>query len=141
MLKAEIKVGESYLASGTGLGRAEVIAEPELDPYRSRRYNVKVNYPDAPPDTPETRKSQTIATGDIVRLWTPEDQQRFENRLLIAEEQRGWQEELQLAGYDGRVQIGADRSMRITFTGRAAERVLEILTGHEIPDEKKGMDE
>lgn len=138
MLKSEIRVGESYVIGGHGLGRALVLEPPEAAPYRNRKFTVKVEYPDAPASTPDHRRKMVASTTDISRKWNEEDQKRFEKMQRAIEDQRGWQEELLLAGYDGVVHVSTNMKIQITFSGRAAELVLEKLTGHEIPEDKKG---
>ena len=139
MRKADIKVGGSYLVGGHGRGRAVVISEPTPHPYRGRRFQGVVEYPDAPVTLGQTHKENvTTDLEDIVREWLPKDQERFEHMIQRIEDQRGWQEELRNAGFDGTVHITHDDELHLSFSGRAAELAIEKLTGHEFPEEKRG---
>lgn len=137
MLKAEIKVGQSYYVNGFSMGRAVVISEPEPHPWRGRKFEVQVEYPDSQLDDEGNHRKSKVATSDITRIWSNEDQKEFEIYKERLEDQRGWTEELHLAGFDGNLRIHSDNSMHLSFQGRAAELVLEKLTGIEIPEEKK----
>lgn len=136
MLKNKIKVGESYLVGGHGIGRSVVQSEPELDPYSTRNYKVLIDHPDAPPDTIEARKKYKISTKEILREWTEDDQKKFESMLKIVENKRGWEEELSLLGFNGNIRVDDEGVISyVGFSGYFAERVIEALTGHTFPKE------
>lgn len=133
MIVKEIKVGGDYFVGGFAMGRAHVVSEPERKYPNSRIFHVEVEYPDAGPEIHNARKTTKMQTKDILREWTTIDQEKFKKSREKIENKRGWEEELRQAGFDGVVNYEHDGKIYVTFRGRAAEILLQHLTGHEMP--------
>jgi hypothetical protein len=124
MKQDDMRINGHYRANSGA--RVRVLQEARHGRFSGRRDHVRVKYVGGPRDGQEAK----LASREILRVWTAQDDARAEARGTINKKVGAARVKLAMLGFDGeemRVQARGDNTIGLFFHGDAAERVIAML--------------